>query len=260
MRKRPRRSSTTPSFSRPSESEPTEVPTTRVDPRVAPPLTGPWNPAGEVWTIVVAGGAGHRFGGAKQLAILGGQRVLDRSLATARRMSDGTVLVTTADTVAGEVGSADFVVAGGSTRSGSVRNGLAVVPPEAAVIVVHDAARPLAPADTYERVIAAIRRGADAAITAVAVVDTLKRVTDSMVVETVDRSALVAVQTPQAFRADVLREAHRSGADATDDAALVEAIGCRVVVVEGDPRSRKLTTFDDLTVLEALVSGVGEDR
>lgn len=194
------------------------------------------------------------------MAVLGGRRVLDRSLATAKLMSDGTVLVTTADTVAGEVGSADMVVAGGSTRSGSVRNGMAVVPPEAAVIVVHDAARPLAPAETFQRVIAAIRHGADAAITALAVVDTLKRVKDSVVVETVDRSSLVAVQTPQAFRADVLREAHRSGADATDDAALVEAIGCRVVVVEGDPRSRKLTTFDDLAILEALVSGVGEDR
>ena len=209
---------------------------------------------GSVWTIVVAGGSGSRFGGAKQLAYLGGERVLDRSVAVARCVSDGVVLVTTDERVADEARSADVVVTGGITRSDSVRNGLAAVPPEAAIIVVHDAARPLTPIAAFQRAIEAVRGGADAAITAIAVVDTLKRVNGSVVVETIDRSTLVAVQTPQAFRAEVLRRAHESGLDATDDAGLVEALGLPVVVVEGDVRSRKLTTVDDLAVLEAFMT------
>jgi 2-C-methyl-D-erythritol 4-phosphate cytidylyltransferase len=147
---------------------------------------------------------------------------------------------------AGAAGSV-LTVAGGETRSASVRAGLAAVPDEAEVICVHDAARPLADAGVYQRVIDAIREGADGAVPAVPVSDTIKVVgADGVIVATPDRAMLVAVQTPQAFRAEVLRAAHAAGGEATDDATLVEAMGGRVVTVPGDPRNRKITDRSDL--------------
>jgi 2-C-methyl-D-erythritol 4-phosphate cytidylyltransferase len=141
-------------------------------------------------------------------------------------------------------------VEGGATRSKSVRNGLAAVPDDADVIVVHDAARPAAGVALFRAVIDAVRAGADAAFPGVPVTDTIKRVDGDVVVETIDRAALVAVQTPQAFSAAALRAAHAGGGEATDDAALVEQAGGRVVVVPGHAANRKLTTPDDLAALE----------
>ncbi len=200
-----------------------------------------------VWAIVLAGGRGSRFGGLKQFELLGDRRVLDWSLAAARASCDGAVVVVPAGVE--EPGA----VKGGRTRSASVRAGLAAVPFDTEVVVVHDAARPLAGVKIYERVVAAIRAGADAAIPVVAVSDTIKRVEGTIVVETLDRSTLVAVQTPQAFRASVLREAHATGSEATDDAALVEMIGGKVITVDGDRRNLKLTTPDDVVVARALL-------
>lgn len=195
-----------------------------------------------VWTIVVAGGGGQRFGGAKQYQSLGSGRVLDLAVGTARRCSDGVVVVVPPADVAAEGG-----VAGGATRSESVRNGLAAVPAEATIICVHDAARPLASPTLFASVTAAIADGADAVVPGVPVTDTIKVVDDAgVVVATPDRSALVAVQTPQAFRADVLRRAHASAGDGTDDAALVEAIGAVVRTVPGESWNRKITTPDDI--------------
>lgn len=201
------------------------------------------NETGEiVWTIVVAGGSGRRFGGPKQYETLGGRRVLDWSVAAAREASHGAVVVLPADDAAREGG-----VAGGATRSDSVRAGLAAVPAEATIVCVHDGARPFADAALFARVIAAVHAGADAAIPGIAVADTIKQVaTDGAVVGTPVRDTLRAVQTPQAFRASVLRAAHAAGGDATDDATLVEAAGGRVVVVEGDARNRKITDPADL--------------
>jgi 2-C-methyl-D-erythritol 4-phosphate cytidylyltransferase len=144
-------------------------------------------------------------------------------------------------------------VAGGETRSDSVRAGLRAIPEDAHVVVVHDAARPLATRALFDAVIAAVQAGADAAVPGVPVTDTLKRVEGERVVDTVDRGQLVAVQTPQAFRASALRAAHASGDDATDDAALMEAAGGTVVVVAGEPRNLKITTPDDLLVAVALL-------
>ena len=136
---------------------------------------------------------------------------------------------------------------GGATRSESVRRGLAVVPAEAEIVVVHDAARPFATAELYAAVIAAVRDGADGAVPGLPVTDTIKIVDDAMTVMTTpDRSTLVAVQTPQAFAARALRAAHTGAAEGTDDAALVEACGGRVVVVPGEPDNRKLTVPEDL--------------
>jgi 2-C-methyl-D-erythritol 4-phosphate cytidylyltransferase len=208
---------------------------------------------GAVWAIVVAGGGGRRFGGPKQFEDLHGRRVLDWSLAAAAAACDGVVPVVPADRLADEP--APGAVAGGATRSGSVRAGLAAVPGDAEIVVVHDAARPLAGAELFRRAVAAVRAGADAAVPGVPVADTVKRVEDGRVVETVDRSRLVAVQTPQAFRAAALRRAHAGDPEATDDAGLVEAMGGTVAVVEGDPRNFKLTSPDDLVVARALLAG-----
>ena len=197
---------------------------------------------GNVWTIVVAAGSGARFGAAKQFEPLGDRSVLDWSLAAAASASDGVVVVLPpgADLPPG-------AVAGGDTRSQSVRNGLAAVPSDAAVVVVHDAARPFAGGELFAAVVAAVRAGADGAVPGVPVTDTIKQVTpDGVVVATPDRAMLVAVQTPQAFRADVLRRAHAKGGEGTDDAALVEDLGGRVVVVPGHPDNRKITVPDDL--------------
>ena len=190
---------------------------------------------------MVGGGSGRRFGLAKQYEALGEVRVIDRSVAVAREASDGVVVV-----VPPEDAEREGAIAGGTTRSESVRAGLAAVPLDATIICVHDAARPLATVDLYRRAIAAVRNGADAAIPAVAVADTIKIVADGIVVSTPDRASLVAVQTPQAFRAGVLRAAHESGNDATDDAALVEGLGGVVAVVDGEMANRKITVPDDL--------------
>ncbi len=211
-------------------------------------------PAAEnVWTIVVAGGAGSRMGRPKQYEQVGSRRVIDHAADTARVVGDGVIVVVPAADAAAEGG-----VAGGATRSESVRAGLAAVPPTATIICVHDAARPFASTELFTAVIAAISGGADAAIPGIAVTDTIKRIDDDgIVVETPPRSALVAVQTPQAFRASVLRAAHASGRDATDDAALVELCGGRVVVVAGDQNNRKITHPDDLAWARELAEKEG---
>jgi 2-C-methyl-D-erythritol 4-phosphate cytidylyltransferase len=138
-------------------------------------------------------------------------------------------------------------VPGGATRADSVRAGIAEVGDDALVVLVHDAARPLLPEEVVERVLAPLSEGWDGAVPGLPVSDTLKRVGgDGGVRETVDRDGLHAVQTPQAFLAEVLRAALARGGDATDCAGLVEAAGGRVKVVEGDARLAKVTTADDL--------------
>jgi|TARA_B110000240_G_scaffold191779_1_gene234875 2-C-methyl-D-erythritol 4-phosphate cytidylyltransferase len=195
-----------------------------------------------VWTVVVGGGNGQRFGKQKQYELIGDRRVIDHSKAVAEQMSDGVVVVVPASDAV-----AERAIAGGNSRSASVRAGLAAVPDDATIVCVHDAARPLASPAVYERVIAAVAAGADAAVPGIPVADTIKVVeVNGTVVATPDRSTLVAVQTPQAFRASVLRAAHAGGGDATDDAALIEQAGGTVVVVEGDHLNRKITLPDDL--------------
>jgi 2-C-methyl-D-erythritol 4-phosphate cytidylyltransferase len=200
------------------------------------------------WAIVVAGGSGERFGERKQYLPLGGERVVDWALRSAADQADGVVLVVPADVADEPEPLADVVVAGGATRSASVRAGLQAVPEDATAIVVHDAARPVPVPDVWARVLTAVVGGADAAVPAVPVADTLREVGGS----TVDRSRFVAVQTPQAFRAAALRAAHAGEPEGTDDASLVEAAGGRVVVVEGDPVNIKVTTPHDLAVAALL--------
>jgi 2-C-methyl-D-erythritol 4-phosphate cytidylyltransferase len=207
-----------------------------------------------VWAIVVAGGEGRRFGTPKQFADLHGRPVVAWSVAAARSCADGVVVVLPPERL-DEAFGADTAVAGGASRSASVRRGLAAVPTDAEIVVVHDAARPLASPALFAAVLAALEDPAVAgALPGLAVADTLKRVVDDTVVETVDRSALIAVQTPQAFRADVLRSAHAGDPQATDDAALVEAGGATVRVVPGETQNLKLTTPQDLRYCEHLLA------
>lgn len=212
--------------------------------------------ASTTWAVVVAGGSGSRFGGTipKQYSLLGGRRVLDWSLDSMRRAAPGgVVLVVPSDRVDDPEPAASVVVAGGDTRSQSVRNGLAHVPDSATSVLIHDAARPLVPASVVDALLAALTNGADAAIPGIAIADTVKRVVNGVVTETLPRNELVAVQTPQAFPLEVLRRAHASGAQATDDAALVEATGGRVAVVAGSDVLRKVTTVADITFLEQFL-------
>jgi 2-C-methyl-D-erythritol 4-phosphate cytidylyltransferase len=204
------------------------------------------------WAIIVAAGGGARFGSAKQFARLGDATVIDRAACVARDACAGVVVVIPPG-AAWDAPPGVLVAAGGATRSDSVRAGLAVVPESAQVIVVHDAARPLASRSLFAAVVDAVAAGADAAVPVLPVVDTVKRVRDGRVVETVARDDLVLVQTPQAFRAAALRAAHAGGAVDTDDAALVEAAGGTVAVVEGERHNLKLTLPDDLDLARALL-------
>jgi len=209
----------------------------------------------------VAAGDGLRFGSDKQSADLGGGSVLERSVATASDVSDGVVVVVGESRVegartllAGVVGVVE-VVSGGATRSASVRAGLAAVPGAVEVVLVHDGARPLATAAVYGRVIAAVRAGADAVVPVIAVSDSLRSTSGGVV----DREAVVAVQTPQGFRAVAIRAAHAGGANATDDTTLVEANGGTVVVVDGETDNVKITRPVDLEVARCLLAEGLED-
>ncbi len=217
-----------------------------------------------VWAIVAAAGEGNRFGGAKQFSRLGGRCVLDWTVQGAARWCEGVVVVLPSAHAATEgawkpsdwlqgCSGAVTVVAGGVLRSDSVRCGLDRVPDHAEIVLVHDGARPLAGDAVFERVIDAVRAGADAAVPVIDVTDTIRWRGGG----TADRRGLVAVQTPQAFRADALRAAHATGADATDDATLAEAAGATVVTVDGDTRNLKITAPHDLATAEALLEQVG---
>ena len=147
------------------------------------------------------------------------------------------------------------VVTGGTERTDSVSAGITALRPEDDVVLVHDAARALAPPSLFTRLVGEVRTGHDAVVPGLPVADTIKQVDrDGVVVGTPERSALRAIQTPQAFRREVLERAHATGLAATDDAALVERGGGTVVVVEGHRLAFKITTPDDLAVAERHLS------
>lgn len=237
---------------------------------------------GAVWGIVLAAGSGTRFGGPKHEAILAGRQVAHHSVESALQVCDEVVVVLPAGGFwdGPEVAQ---VVTGGALRMDSVAAALAVVPVDVAIVVIHDAARPLASRDLFDAVIGAVRAGAVGAIPGTPVVDALKfvdrdkrdqdenlgqaggqgptRVTGSLC-----RDDLMAVQTPQAFRAEVLREAHYAanrdalGHEAADDAELVGALGTpldSVVIVPGEAANLKITTPTDLLVAEVLICDRG---
>jgi 2-C-methyl-D-erythritol 4-phosphate cytidylyltransferase len=220
------------------------------------------------WAVIVAAGRGERLGSdrPKAFAKLNGRALLAESLERleASDWIDSIVVVAPegweepAILLAEELGAGKVraSVAGGATRTDSVRAGIAEVPGEALVTLVHDAARPFLPDEVIERVLGPLGEGWDGAAPALPVLDTLKRAgPDGTIVETVDRSGLHAVQTPQAFLTDALRKALAAGgADASDCAGLVEAQGGRVKLVEGDRRLVKVTTAEDLAFVESLLA------
>ena len=215
----------------------------------------------DVAVVIPAGGIGRRLGSRtpKQLLKLGPQTILALTVGHFTRhpaVSDVIVaapaayLARTQRTLVRARGGARVrVVAAGAERQESVWLGLQAVPEDAAVIVVHDAVRPFITRALIDRVVTAARAGGGA-ICALPIAETVKRVRAGVVETTVDRSALWAVQTPQAFRAALLREAHekarRDGFLGTDESMLVERLGHPVAVVPGLPKNVKITTPDDL--------------
>lgn len=227
-------------------------------------MTASFNQRGDVAVLVPAAGSGVRLGpGApKALRLLDGSPLLVHALLRVLAApSVGFVAVAAPPSDVDQIRalsapmSGVTVVAGGPTRQESVGLALAAVPPEYEIILVHDAARALAPPSLVEEVARAVRAGADAVIPVLPVVDTIKEVTvDGVVVGTVDRSALRSVQTPQGFRRSVLRAAHDAAVDAaTDDAGLVEKLGVAVHMVPGSELALKITRPVDLAIAEVLL-------
>lgn len=222
--------------------------------------------AARVWAVLAAAGSGERLGGKrpKAFANLAARPLVAESLERldASLWVEAIVVAAPEDweeptiLLAEELGAGSVraVVTGGATRTDSVRAGLAEVPADTAVVLVHDAARPFLPDEVVERVVTALDEGWDAAVPALPLADTVKRAEGEAVAETVDRTGLHAVQTPQVFVADVLRRALVGGSEATDCAALVEAAGGRVRLVEGDRRLLKVTTPADLAFVETLLA------
>jgi 2-C-methyl-D-erythritol 4-phosphate cytidylyltransferase len=203
--------------------------------------------------IVPAGGSGERLGAdrPKAFVVCAGRPLVDWSLDVLRPVCDRVVVAAPPEYLrAGWV-------EGGPSRSASVRNALAAAP-DATTVIVHDAARPLVKRDLVERCLAALEPGVDGAIAAARMTDTVKEAApDRRVLRTLDRSVLWAIQTPQVFRADVLRRAlerdEMALAAATDDASLVEDLGGTVMVVEAPPENVKVTRETDLRMVEALL-------
>ena len=220
--------------------------------------------AGATWALLVAAGAGTRLGidRPKAFAPLAGRPLLAESLDRLDRCRWVDAIVVAAPPgweepailLSEELAATKVVscVTGGATRAESVRSALAEVPEEALVVLVHDAARPLLEDAVVERVLGPLSEGYDGAVPVLPIMDTVKRVRGGVVIETMAREGLVAVQTPEAFLASSLRRAYAGELeDATDCASLVERAGGRVAVVEGDPRLLKVTTPADLALVES---------
>jgi 2-C-methyl-D-erythritol 4-phosphate cytidylyltransferase len=220
--------------------------------------------AGATWALLVAAGVGERLGidRPKAFAVLGGRPLLAESLDRLDRSPWVDAIVVAAAPgweepsilLSEELATTKVVscVTGGATRAESVRAALADVSDDAIVVLVHDAARPLLDDGVIERILQPLAEGFDGAVPALPVSDTLKRVARGAVVETVSREGLFGAQTPQAFLAPALRRAYAGDlSDATDCASLVERSGGRVAVVEGDRRLLKVTTAEDLALIES---------
>lgn len=214
-----------------------------------------------VAAIVVAGGSGSRLGAAvpKAFVEIGGRTLLEHAVEriAAHPDVDHVVVAAPADQLrlAAALVPKATVVAGGTTRQRSVRSALAAVPADAGLVLVHDAARAFVPHAVVDRVLAALA-GADAAVPTRPVSDTIRTVdATGELGGLVDRSGLLAMQTPQGFRREILDRAHEraAGDDATDDVALVEAIGAHVVAVAGDERAFKITVPLDLALARVLI-------
>ncbi len=204
--------------------------------------------------IIAGAGMGHRLGAdiPKALIQLDGITLVERAFAALSKVVDEIVITAPAgyeEQFRQIVGESAKVITGGILRSDSVNLALNALSTSVKYVLVHDAARALATEDLASRVLQELKSGAPAVIPALNVVDTIKEVDrDGYVRSTPDRAALRAVQTPQGFELSVLRRAHEASADATDDAALVEALGIKVKTIAGEARAMKITNPEDLAV------------
>jgi 2-C-methyl-D-erythritol 4-phosphate cytidylyltransferase len=223
--------------------------------------------------VIVAAGVGQRLGQRsgsvpKALRVLRGRTLLARSLVPLAAVADELVVAGPGDHLAlvrREVADCPVptqVVGGGATRQASVKCALEALSPTVDFVLVHDAARPLAPVEMVTRVVSALSDGAAAVVPTVRVVDSLRRVDADGGSTPLDRATVRAVQTPQGFRRQILLEAHQRATcdSATDDAGLVEATGVRVTLVDGADRAFKITTPHDWKVAEMLLGDEIDDQ
>ena len=223
--------------------------------------------------IIAGAGMGHRLGAdiPKALIQIDGVTLIERAFAALSPVVDEIVITAPAgyeDQFRAIVGDSATVITGGVLRSDSVNMALKSLSPSTKYVLVHDAARALATSELAERVLHGLTSGESAVIPALSVVDTIKEVDrDGYVRSTPDRSILRAVQTPQGFSVEVLKRAHEASEDATDDAALVEALGVKVKTIPGEARAMKITNPEDIAIAVTLVRnldpnmrvGVGTD-
>jgi 2-C-methyl-D-erythritol 4-phosphate cytidylyltransferase len=210
-----------------------------------------------VWGVVLAGGGGTRFGGLKQFAVLDGKTLLERVVDIAAERCDGVIVVLPSGH---EWSGKGTRATGGATRAESVRSGLRALPEDAEIVCITDAAHPLATPVLYERVIAAVRAGADAALPGLPLTDAIKKLEGESSPEilgvagaTTPAGGSVSAQMPMAFSVPVLLRAHSEIEDAVEDSGMVAAVGGRVVVVPGEPTNVHVTTPAELIVAQALV-------
>jgi len=210
--------------------------------------------------IIAGAGLGNRLGAKlpKALIQIDGISLVERAFASLSSVVD-EIVITAPEGFADEfrklVGDSAKVITGGVLRSDSVKLALAALSPSVEYVLVHDAARGLATSDLASRVLSELKGGEAAVIPALAVVDTIKEVDNAGYVRnTPDRNSLRAVQTPQGFSVSVLKRAHEASEDATDDAALAEAIGVKVKTIAGEARAMKVTNPEDIAVVVALIN------
>jgi 2-C-methyl-D-erythritol 4-phosphate cytidylyltransferase len=207
-----------------------------------------------VAVIVLAAGSGTRFGGAKQFALLAGERLVDRAIRMVTAVAGPPILALPAD-VEWDGPPVRAVVAGGQTRTESVRNALAATPADATVIIVHDVARPLATAEQIQALVDAIQDGADAAVLTWALPDTVKELRPDGTLEHRGRDRLLVAQTPMGFSAPMLRKVFATYDEIPiEESIVVEELGGRVVAVAGDRWSHHVVEPRDLELFERLLA------
>ena len=216
--------------------------------------------------IIAAAGSGERFGATlpKALITLGNRTLIEHAVAALAPIASEIVICAPAGyekQIQELVGAEIKVVVGGTTRSDSVRAGIAALSDTHKYVLVHDAARALATTDLAHRVLTALVQGESAVIPGLELIDTVKSIdAGGHVTATPDRSSLRRVQTPQGFDLGVLKKAHASGAQATDDGALVEALGHKVLIINGEERALKITTPSDLATALSMLGTSSEFR
>jgi len=216
--------------------------------------------------IIAAAGSGERFGAQipKALIQLGDRTLIEHAIAALAPVATQIIVTAPAgyqEQIRTLVGEGIDVVTGGATRSESVRNGLALVASDIDYVLVHDAARALATTHLVQEVLAQLESGEKAVIPGLQQIDTVKVVdTSGYVVATPDRKELRRVQTPQGFSRQLLLDAHASHSDATDDGALVESMGVKVKIIQGEERALKITTPADLAIALSYLGSASEFR